>query len=212
MIRIVLLILGLGLLVTCGGGSGGRDGPDVAFTGALPANVGPVCGNSAILGETIAPVRSARSSQCGISRPVRLYAVSGVALNPRPILNCKTARALRRWIAGGARPAVADMGEQLASLRVASHYACRTRNSQRGARVSEHGKGNAIDISGLRFTSGGSISVLRDWGKGAKGRALRSMRRQACGTFGVVLGPGSDAFHRDHFHFDVSNLSRPYCR
>ena len=206
-----LLLIALAFLpATCGGGSGG--GRDVAFEGPLPASVGPVCGNSAILGERVAAIRSDQSPACGISRPVKLYAVSGVRLSPQPLMNCNAAKALRTWIATGARPAVESIGEELTGLGVAAHYVCRTRNHQRGARVSEHGKGNAIDISSLRLANGQSISVERDWGRGSEGRALRAMRRKACGPFGVVLGPGSDAFHDDHFHFDISNLRNPYCR
>jgi len=98
------------------------------------------------------------------------------------------------------------------SLRVVAHYTCRTRNNQPGGRISEHGKGNAVDVAGFRMESGSEISVLDDWGKGREGRALSEIWRAACGPFGVVLGPNSDRFHRDHFHMDVSNLQRKYCR
>ena len=70
---------------------------------------------------------------------------------------------------------------------------------------------NAVDIAAFT-TDEDRYTVLSDWNKGAFGRAMQKMRRGACGPFGVVLGPGSDRFHRDHFHFDVSNLGRPYCR
>jgi hypothetical protein len=44
-------------------------------------------------------------------------------------------------------------------------------------------------------------------------RALRQMHRAACGTFGTVLGPESDRFHQDHFHFDTArHRGGPYCR
>ena len=42
------------------------------------------------------------------------------------------------------------LGSDIVALRVAASYACRSRNSKSGARLSEHGRANAIDIS--RFT------------------------------------------------------------
>jgi hypothetical protein len=32
---------------------------------------------------------------------------------------------------------------------------------------------------------------------------VQTMRRAACGWFTTLLGPGSDAAHADHLHFDV---------
>ncbi|MEM1302950.1 MAG: extensin family protein, partial [Pseudomonadota bacterium] len=60
---------------------------------------------------------------------------------------------------------------------------------------------------------GTEISLLRDWGRGANGTALRQMWQAACGPFGTVLGPEADAFHKDHFHFDTARYrSGSYCR
>lgn len=207
MIRAIALgALAAMVLATCGSGGSRRE--SVGEIGEL----GPVCGSSDIIGIAQEPITSSVSRQCGISQPVRVFEVSGVTMAQRPLLNCPAARALNRWVDRSAKPEIRGIGERLEGLRVVAHYACRTRNSQRGARISEHGKGNAIDIAGFRLTSGEEISVLKDWGVGKGGRALAAMRRGACGPFGVVLGPGSDRFHRDHFHFDISNLGRRYCR
>jgi hypothetical protein len=101
----------------------------------------------------------------------------------------------------------------LKSLRVAAHYACRTRNNQPGARISEHGKGRAIDISGLRLRDGTLITVRNGWNGAETGKILRRMHQGACGPFGTVLGPESDRFHLDHFHFDTARYrSGPFCR
>ncbi len=37
----------------------------------------------------------------------------------------------------------------------------------------------------------------------AEARFLRRIHAQACGPFRTVLGPGTDAAHRDHFHLDM---------
>lgn len=204
--RPLLSALAVLVLATCGSSGSRRE--NVGEIGVF----GPVCGSSAIIGVAEPAVTSSVHRSCGIAQPVRVAEVSGVRLSQRPLLNCAAARSLNRWVSQSAKPSVAAIDEKLESLRVVAHFACRTRNSQRGARISEHGRGNAIDIAGFGLASGGEISVLRDWSRGSEGRALSKMRRGACGPFGVVLGPGSDRFHRDHFHFDISNRDRPYCR
>lgn len=109
--------------------------------------------------------------------------------------------------------AVGRTGGGVVKLKVAAGYSCRTRNHKSGAKISEHGKGRAIDLSGFYLKNGDQISVLNDWGKGKYGRILRDMHRSACGPFGTVLGPNADRHHRDHFHFDIAkHRSGSYCR
>lgn len=173
---------------------------------------GGICNDPSIQGEAIAPIKG-RIRGCGVQEAVRVRAVSGVTLTQPATIDCPTARALRTWVDKGARPAVGNQGGGIKSLRVVAHYACRTRNNQKGARISEHGKGRAVDIAAVNLQDGTQISVLRDWGKGRKGTALKKMHRAACGPFGTVLGPNSDRFHRDHFHFDTARYrSGAYCR
>ncbi|WP_116599270.1 extensin-like domain-containing protein [Primorskyibacter marinus] len=173
---------------------------------------GAVCGDLALQGEAIGYVPG-RINACGIKDAVRLRSVSGIALSQQAVIDCTTAKALKTWVERGVKPAIGTRGGGVAQLRVAAHYACRTRNNQPGAKVSEHGKGRAIDISGLRLKDGTQITVLRGWGSRSYGNALRKMRIAACGPFGTVLGPGSDGYHRDHFHFDTARYrSGAYCR
>ncbi|TNF21683.1 MAG: extensin family protein [Rhodobacteraceae bacterium] len=173
---------------------------------------GGLCGDPDIQGEMIPDVPG-RIAGCGITDAVKVHALGGVGLSQPAMMNCASARVLSGWVRGGLRKAVGKMGGGVVGLKVAAHYSCRTRNHQRGAPVSEHGKGNAIDISELRLQNGDTLNVLRDWGGGAKGQVLRKVRDSGCGPFGTVLGPGSDGFHRDHFHFDTAHRrSRAYCR
>jgi hypothetical protein len=45
-----------------------------------------------------------------------------------------------------------------------------------------------------------------------KGQFVTKVHREACGTFGTVLGPEANEAHRDHFHFDMKARSRKaYC-
>jgi hypothetical protein len=42
---------------------------------------------------------------------------------------------------------------------------------------------------------------------------LRRIYKAACPYFRTTLGPGSDGYHEDHFHFDTSARSGgAYCR
>lgn len=203
-----LAILAFLFLAACGFGGGGGGGGEVSRKASSPA--GGICGVPGLEGVRIDPIAGDPHPGCGISRPVRVLSVAGVNLSQGAILNCKTARALNTWVTEEAKPAFAGLGG-LERLRVAAHYSCRTRNHQRGAKVSEHGKGNAIDISAFTMRDGTTYTVLSDWGRGRAGDALSRIRRAACGSFGVVLGPGSDRWHEDHFHFDTSHLGNRFC-
>jgi hypothetical protein len=80
-------------------------------------------------------------------------------------------------------------------------YECRGRNRIVGARTSEHGKGNALDIRGLTLTDGRFVEltdphVARD--------VREKFRASTCSRFATVLGPGSDGYHENHIHLDLA--------
>ncbi len=178
---------------------------------SLPVG-GGLCGDPMMVGEVVGAVPGEKNG-CGIENAIRLRSVAGVALSQPSLVDCTTANALRSWIETGVRPALGDQGGGVTSLKVAAHYVCRTRNHKAGAKISEHGKGRAIDISAIRFADGSEITVQDDWGSGRNGKALRQMHQAACGPFGTVLGPGSDGYHEDHFHFDTArHRGGSYCR
>lgn len=165
---------------------------------------GSVCGDPEIRGEDIAAITS-RVAGCGVAEPVRVTAIGGIRLNSPATVNCTTARALKDWVTQNLQPAF--RGREIVELRIAASYICRPRNNVRGAKISEHGRGNAVDVAGLVFADGTLITVEDDFSK------LRKAYKAACGTFGTTLGPGSDGYHEDHMHFDVATgRSGPYCR
>lgn len=173
---------------------------------------GSVCGVRQIRGEPI-PAIPGRLRGCGVTRPVRVTEVSGVRLSQPADIDCATAKALNDWVRRGVKPAIRRRGGGVAELRVIVSYACRTRNSQPGAKISEHGRGKALDISGFTLRNGDFLSVKDDWGRGRAGRILRRIHDAACGPFGTVLGPDANRFHRDHFHVDTASYrGGPYCR
>jgi hypothetical protein len=172
---------------------------------------GSVCGVKAIKGINISSIPG-RLKGCGVQDPVKVSSVSGVSLSQQSIMDCTTAKALNSWIENGVKPTVKGKGGGVKTLQVAAHYNCRTRNNRKGARISEHGRGRAIDISAIILEDGTSLSVLRDW-RSRNAKTMAKLHKLACGPFGTVLGPKSDRYHQDHFHFDTARYrSGPYCR
>ncbi len=166
---------------------------------------GSVCGDPSIKGQVLARITS-RTKGCGVAEPVQITSVEGVALSEAAIMDCATAKALKTWVIKGLQPAFGQT--RVVKLEVAAHYICRPRNNVKGNRISEHGKGRAIDISAIILEDGQVLSVARDWGK-----TLRRVYKAACGIFGTTLGPGSDGHHEDHMHFDTArHRGGSYCR
>lgn len=172
---------------------------------------GSICGVPAIKGEVIGDVPG--QGGCGVENAVRVTSVSGITLSQASTMNCKTAKALNSWVSGSAMPTIGKKGGGLSSLKVAAHYVCRTRNHKRGARLSEHARGNAIDISAFQLANGDALTVSDDWGGGKRGRIMKQLHASACGPFGTVLGPKSDRYHQNHFHLDTASYrGGPYCK
>lgn len=165
---------------------------------------GAVCGNPAIKGFALQAVKS-RVKGCNVASPVLVTEIDGVKLVPAATITCKQALALANWVNAGLLP---QFNNQVARLLIADSYSCRPRNNVPGAKVSEHGSGNAIDISGMVLTSGKVVTVMSNFSG-----PLRAAYLAACGTFQTTLGPGSDGYHENHIHLDVArNHGTPYCR
>lgn len=176
------------------------------------SSAGSVCGDPTIKGEQIGRVAGTISG-CGVENAVQISSVSGILLSTKATMDCTTARALKSWVDSSALPALSNKGGGLREIKVAAHYACRRRNNAKTGRISEHGKGRAIDISGFELANGSQISVLTDWNSGRASKALQRMHAEACGPFGTVLGPRANRFHLDHFHFDTAqHRSGAFCR
>ena len=172
---------------------------------------GSVCGVPEIKGEALRRIDGAGA--CGIDKPVRVTSVSGVAVSGGPTIDCTTAKALNDWVRRGVMPAVGRTGGGVARVNVIAHYACRTRNNARGAKLSEHSFGHAVDVSGVTLKDGTTLTVLDHWRSNKYGKIVKAMHSSACGTFGTVLGPNSDRYHQNHLHLDTARYrSGSYCR
>lgn len=166
---------------------------------------GSVCGDAEIKGEILAPIRG-KVKGCGLDEPVRVTSVAGIRLNQPATISCETARAFKSWIDNGLRPAMGK--REVIEIRIAASYICRPRNNKKGAKISEHGRGKALDVAGFVFSDGTQWSIIGDYNK-----QVRRAHKAACGIFGTTLGPGSDGYHEDHLHFDIASYrSGPYCK
>jgi hypothetical protein len=149
---------------------------------------------------------------CGGEDLVRLEAVvlpdqRKVAVKPAAILRCKMATAIADWIRSDIVPIAAKLGSQLSDLDNFDSYECRGRNRIAGAQLSEHGRANALDVRAFKLSNGKSI-YLTD--RTVAREVRESVLHSACSRFSTVLGPGSDWYHEDHIHLDVSERRNNY--
>jgi peptidoglycan hydrolase-like protein with peptidoglycan-binding domain len=154
-----------------------------------------------------------------------------VALDPPATVTCTLAKALSTWLNESVQPqAKALFNSSVTKLHVGS-YTCRNRNGGADAPLSEHALANAIDISDFILASGERVAVIDSWPSDnpplpvpnpdrtssstvsmqqvsvrlddPERAFLKSLRDDACGIFGTVLGPGADEAHKSHLHLDV---------
>ena len=151
---------------------------------------------------------------CGIPLPVKLQSLMigdhTIAFGAEPILDCRLAERLADWIGNVVEPlARHHLGSGLAAVETGPGYACRKRNNQATGKLSEHAKGNALDIAAFDLSDGRRIAVRpADRPTPAVTTFLAAVRETACGYFLTVLGPGSDAAHAEHLHLDLGPHGR----
>lgn len=155
---------------------------------------------------------SALENGCGMTGAVQLLDI-GTPVTNLGAMTCGLAERFTLWVRDAVQPAARGaFGVGVAKIESFGTYSCRPLNNQAGARLSEHGHANAVDIAAFILRDGRRISVAADW-NGADERArrfLRAVHDEGCRRFSVVLGPDANAFHRDHLHFDMGR--GPYCR
>ena len=164
----------------------------------------------------LAPIGA--SGGCGAAAPILILAIRGTAINPPAEVTCELAEALHGWITSSLQLAArAELKKDVMVISNASAYVCRRRNGQSSGKLSEHAKANALDMAWLRFSDGSTTTIKGDWsgilgtlGLSAKSAFLTRIRRDACVRFTTVLGPGSDSYHKDHFHVDMARRKNGY--
>ena len=148
---------------------------------------------------------------CGGADLVQVDAVllpdkSAVRLHPAPMLQCGMAELLASWLRDEVAPRLAKLGSPLRAVENWDAYECRSRNRIAGAKLSEHAKGNAIDLRNFQLADGRKIT-LTDRHAGVSLR--EGLRDTACARFTTVLGPG-EPYHGSHIHLDVVERHNGY--
>jgi hypothetical protein len=130
-----------------------------------------------------------------------------VSIKPAAILRCAMASTIADWIRTDIAPLAASLGSVISDLDNFDSFDCRGRNRVLGARLSEHGRANALDVRALKLANGQSITLVDR----TVSRELReSVLHSACARFSTVLGPGSDWYHEDHIHLDLMERHNNY--
>ena len=162
--------------------------------------------------------RISNGPSCGVDYPVKLSGLSGgIDVKPAVTLNCQVTLAFAKWVKSELAPSARlRYLSGIQKIQPMGGYSCRRMNNsrQRYNPMSEHAKGNAIDIGAIVLKNGHDINVRK---KGLfsfrEGALLKSVRTDSCKYFNTVLGPGSNAEHWNHFHFDLRPRKggRRYC-
>lgn len=183
---------------------------------AAPAAPPPPSACRLALTETIAIAPSIPdihgAGGCGGEDLVRLEAVvlpdqRRVPVKPAAILRCPMASALAAWIRSDIAPLAERQGSAVAELDNFDSFECRGRNRIVGAKLSEHGRANAIDVRAFKLANGRSISLTD---RTVAREVRESVLQSACARFSTVLGPGSDGYHEDHIHLDLIERRNNY--
>lgn len=156
------------------------------------------------------------SAECVVNNPVRLNSLKTSAgmikLPDQPIVACHFALTLQGFVADKVQPlAQSEMNSPIASMGTGPGFDCRGRNGDSSSKLSEHARGNAVDIVFFNFVNKSGVLVKDALDSQTKGFAfLRDVRAEACKTFATVLGPGANAAHAEHFHIDLEERKGGY--
>src|SRR4029079_11098465 len=101
---------------------------------------------------------------CGGSDMLRLAAAlrpdgTRIEIKPAPVLRCEFAESVAAWLRDEAAPRVDKLGAPLRMVETFDDFECRGRNRVAGAKLSEHGKGNALDLRSFVLADGRSIGL-----------------------------------------------------
>ena len=148
---------------------------------------------------------------CGADDAVEMSAItlpdqSKVAVTPPAIMRCPMAQQVADWVRDDVVPTLKGLPPLRALDNLAS-YDCRGRNNVHAAKVSEHGRADALDVHDFKLADGRElgltdINIPKDW--------REAVRASACARFATVLGPGSDGYHEEHVHLDLEPRRNNY--
>ncbi len=153
-------------------------------------------------------------SGCGIPHGVIVIkGPTGIVYAPPITVDCTFARAL-----GGVEKIVQEEADthlksKIVRITNVGGFACRPRNFRKGASLSAHAVGSALDLSIFHPKTGEPAIIDRDYDEPPRSTAkqddrrrfLRAVyqrlrRREADLTY--IVGPDFNAVHHNHFHLD----------
>ena len=150
---------------------------------------------------------------CGIPHAVIVTrGPTGIAYDPPIMVDCTMARALSSVETIVQEEAEAHLRSKIVKIGNLGAFACRPRNYKKGASLSAHAFGSAVDVASFHPAKGTPAVILRDYPESARStpaqddrrRFLRQvfvrLRREADLTYAV--GPDFNAIHHNHFHLD----------
>jgi hypothetical protein len=151
-------------------------------------------------------------NQCGAGDLVRLDGImmpnSGlITVSPPPMLRCTMAEAVAQWVRDDIGSIIGEFEAPPVAITNEGSYECRGRNNDSGAKISEHARGNALDLGKIRLANGTLVELSN---KFAFQSVRQRLRDTACHRFTTVLGPGADPFHANHIHIDLAERARGY--
>jgi len=160
-----------------------------------------------------------KNAACAIDAPVKLISApqaggkSEIVFPDKPLLACAFAGQFADFVKQVANPlALSALGTPIKSIETGPGHECRFRNRATSGKMSEHGRGLALDMRSLTLADDRRLIVGTDKDK----RFLETLAKAACGFFATVLGPGADAMHKDHLHFDaelrISRMGGHFCQ
>jgi hypothetical protein len=161
------------------------------------------------LGVSFMPAQDKDFAPCSIDNAVQLDTIKAdgqtVSLIGKPIFNCNFALKFSTWVADVAIPVVqAQEDKALSGLSTGPGFECRNRNGDSEGKISEHASGNAVDIDQIVLADKSRIAISQVSNTNDPHyRMLMALRTSGCGYFTTVLGPGSNAAHASHYHFDL---------
>jgi hypothetical protein len=154
--------------------------------------------------QELSPINDGGS--CRIDHPIKVSVLPGkVGLKPAATLNCEMALTFAKWTKNELNPAARRRyWSRVKTIHQMSSYSCRRINGSHS--MSEHSKGNALDVGRIELSSGRDIDVEKPGLFAFRTRGfLSNVRADGCEYFSTVLGPGYNYDHRNHFHFDLAN-------
>jgi Extensin-like protein C-terminus len=111
------------------------------------------------------------------------------------------------WMRDDVAPEIAALGTSVRGVETADSFDCRPRNGVAGAKISEHGRANALDVRAFKLGNRKAIELTN----ARESKPLRErLRDSACTRFSTVLGNGADAYHESHVHLDLIERHHNY--